>query len=222
MKKNRGYTVIEMLVTVAIIGIILALAAGSWGSIGDRGSVRNAANDFHSALLNARQRAIERQTDVWVVIYPYINRAGVNDSTNNSGAYFIVQDSKDLSFETYYKDTFNPPGAIGPPAANGTLIEEVWLQDYPRKNARFLKNNIAGAYKAPFNTLTAAGCSFCDGPKTRGAVVFSGDGFARFLKNNATEDTTKTVSLSISSFKLPLENVFLAVTGPTGFVTMYP
>ncbi|HEY3448055.1 MAG TPA: type II secretion system protein [Myxococcales bacterium] len=222
MRNDRGYTLIEAMVTIAILGVLMALAVGGWGSLSSKGAVQNAAQDFHSTLLNARQRATERGSDVWVIIYPYIDRTGNDAPNTNPGAYFVVEDV-DLDFKTYYKDTFAPPSSIRPASPNA-LLEQVWLDTYPRHNARFLKTPIASgsAYQAPFNAMGGSGCSFCTGTTKKGAIVFNGEGIARFLNHDASEDYSRSASVTFSSFDIPLENHFLAITGPTGFVGIYP
>lgn len=57
---EAGFTLIEMMVAVAIVAILLAMAAPSFTSTIARGRVTSATNDMVSALSNARTEAIRR------------------------------------------------------------------------------------------------------------------------------------------------------------------
>ncbi len=218
MRKNRGFTLLEVMITVAILGILMALAISGWSSAGERGATAGAAADFHSNLLLARQRAAERGGDVWVVIFPYFNKDGSEDPVNNAGTYILVED-----IELNFRDTYIAAGTPSAITASGNnrILERVWLEEYARSNSRFLETTVSTPYKPPFDALNGHGCQFCVGTPAKGAIVFSGEGNARFLQSDGTPFVARSVSLGISSFRKPLEIFYFAVTGPTGFVGAY-
>lgn len=61
---SGGFTFVEMLMVVAIVGILAALAGPSMLDMVRTSKVRAAASDFYSALLTARSEAIKRRTTV--------------------------------------------------------------------------------------------------------------------------------------------------------------
>ncbi|WP_148215376.1 GspH/FimT family pseudopilin [[Acidovorax] ebreus] len=56
----RGFTVIELMVTVAVLAVLAALAAPSFNSIIERWRVRQAAEELQSTVYMARSEAIKR------------------------------------------------------------------------------------------------------------------------------------------------------------------
>jgi len=62
----RGFTAIELMVTVAVLAILAALAAPSFGSIIERYRTRQAAEDMLGTLYFARSEAIKRSGGVTV------------------------------------------------------------------------------------------------------------------------------------------------------------
>jgi type IV fimbrial biogenesis protein FimT len=61
-----GFTLPELVVTVAIVGVIAALAAPSFNNLIRSQRIKTAANDLVSALLFARSEAVKRNADVTV------------------------------------------------------------------------------------------------------------------------------------------------------------
>ncbi len=57
-KRNRGYTLIELLIVIAIIGLILGVAFPNFQKIQRRIALRAAAGEMRSAFHLARMRAI--------------------------------------------------------------------------------------------------------------------------------------------------------------------
>jgi type IV fimbrial biogenesis protein FimT len=63
----RGFTLLEMLVTVSILGILAVVAIPSLNNIVRENSVRQGASEIFSALMFARSEAVKRNTDIDVV-----------------------------------------------------------------------------------------------------------------------------------------------------------
>lgn len=60
VREQRGFTAIEVMVVVAILGLLAALAAPSFTALMERWRVRQAAEDLASTLTYARSEAIRR------------------------------------------------------------------------------------------------------------------------------------------------------------------
>lgn len=66
-RRASGFTVVELVVTVAIASILLAFAAPSFVKMNARGQVRALGSDLQVTLLRARSEAIARNANVSVV-----------------------------------------------------------------------------------------------------------------------------------------------------------
>jgi type IV fimbrial biogenesis protein FimT len=69
MKKNSfivGFTLVELMVTVAIASVLLAIAAPNFLSLSSSNSAKNAANRLLDSLAYARSEAVTRSVNVTV------------------------------------------------------------------------------------------------------------------------------------------------------------
>ena len=64
--RARGFTLIELMVTVTLLGVLLGVAIPSFRDFMDTQRVKSAAFDMAAALLLARSEAIKRNSDVTV------------------------------------------------------------------------------------------------------------------------------------------------------------
>lgn len=58
--RHDGFTAIELMVTIAVLGVLMALAAPSFKSLTDKWRVRNAVEALQDTLYFARSEAIKR------------------------------------------------------------------------------------------------------------------------------------------------------------------
>ena len=63
---KRGFSVIELMVVLAILGILASLAAPAFNESIASTRVKTVASDIHLSLLRARSEAIKRNNDVTV------------------------------------------------------------------------------------------------------------------------------------------------------------
>ena len=68
--REIGFTLLELMIIVAILGILIALAAPSFTSLLERRKIIAAAEAIQSDLRWARSEAIKRNTDVTVSFTP--------------------------------------------------------------------------------------------------------------------------------------------------------
>lgn len=216
-----GFTLLETMIVLAIIGVLSSLAAATMSGVQQRAAPQNAAHDLYSTVARARARAVERGADVWVLVFPSVNKLGVDGA--GGGAYFLYEDP-DANFSS--GGTVNyanfPTTGVTTPGENDKLLASVWLDDSPAKGALFGKpTNISST--GPFASISwaASGCTFCSGSPLRGAIVFNGDGAARFVDGDGATVSGRVAGLSIKGRTAPNAGLLLGVASATGFISSY-
>jgi prepilin-type N-terminal cleavage/methylation domain-containing protein len=116
---NGGYTLIEVLVVVILIGVIAAIAAPSWLTFVAQRRVGEANDLVYRALQDAQGQAkkkkvhysvsfIVQSDDTKIAVYPTRNP----NVTNSDGSYAYVDLTKDATFVTW--KSFNQELGIKP------------------------------------------------------------------------------------------------------------
>lgn len=75
--KQTGVTLIELMVSIAVLAILLALAVPSFNEFRERQALRGAADNFVAAIGLAKQEAVKRDTWVRVDFKPVSATSGV-------------------------------------------------------------------------------------------------------------------------------------------------
>lgn len=154
----RGFTLIEMMTTVAVLGVVAAISYGSLDRMLSRARARGAYQEFVATMQRTREEALVRgvptflrlvrpeSTDAGLVLESYVDARAQLDQNDF--------DPEDEAFRLLSRKEFPATLTLQTPAAAPTLT-------------------------APFSSLAAAtDCSFCE---LSGAsfIVFGSDGSAR-------------------------------------------
>ena len=67
-RTNQGFTMIELMITIAILAALAALAAPSFTDFIERARLRSSVEEVVSFLATARQEAVKRDRDVTVAV----------------------------------------------------------------------------------------------------------------------------------------------------------
>ncbi|PTL77654.1 GspH/FimT family pseudopilin [Vitiosangium sp. GDMCC 1.1324] len=213
-RRDGGFTLIEVMVVVAIIGVLTALSMVAYDSVGKRGALQNAAFDLQGTLTLARSEAVSRGYPIWIVLYTTASRKAPTGTTGQ-GAFLMVEDTKNDFVRA-------PAGLFALPLKSAVGVPSVYfLEDYS-KQVRFeaATPGVAGRYSQPFSTLNVQTCGFCSGTPLRGAIVFNPDGSARFVDGQGQYIAVANQALAFSSLDRKNQYLF-AISGPSGYVAAF-
>lgn len=90
--KQRGFTLVEMAVTIAVLALILALAMPSIGTWMDNSRIRNATESLQNGLLAARSEAIRRNQNISFFLVSLNDPSAMDNScalSTESGSWVI-------------------------------------------------------------------------------------------------------------------------------------
>jgi type IV fimbrial biogenesis protein FimT len=64
--KARGFTLVELMIVIAIVAILATIAAPSFRAVIAMSRIKSAATDIHLSLVRARSEAIKRNVNITV------------------------------------------------------------------------------------------------------------------------------------------------------------
>lgn len=87
---EKGFTLVEILITIAVLGILLAIAAMSAGDMLDRYKVQGQTKQLYSDLMNARVSAMQRNRIFFVTLAA--NQYAIYEDVYSAAAGAITPD----------------------------------------------------------------------------------------------------------------------------------
>jgi len=170
-RRARGYTLIEVMIVVALVGILAAASVSYIGGFRRRVSLQSMVHELDALMGEARLRAIEDGRDVAVLFFP---PAGARQ-----GRVVVYEDGgvgATSFFDAGAPVNFGNLNPLAPVAGAGSTVVDAL--DMPAGVNIGLSNR--AALPAPLDAIPVnTPCSFCGPPDSRGAVVFNMRGRAR-------------------------------------------
>jgi type IV fimbrial biogenesis protein FimT len=131
MLRNKGFTLLELMIAIAILGVMAGVMAPSFLQWRDRTKVSGDAGNLRAAFETAKLRAIKHNTNAIVVfpdntsyqIYVDTNRNGVRDAGENLIADRTLSSGVTITNNTFTNNdmAFNPRGMANGPNSTGTI-----------------------------------------------------------------------------------------------------
>jgi prepilin-type N-terminal cleavage/methylation domain-containing protein len=124
LEDERGFTLVEVMVTIIMMGIVLAIASSTWFGLVDSRRVDSATNQLAADLRQAHSRATNRLAPQTVTL-----AAGSSEYTM-AGAPRDLDDDPDEDLAVVDSDadvTFNPDGSATLPGGVPTLTRTISL-----------------------------------------------------------------------------------------------
>jgi prepilin-type N-terminal cleavage/methylation domain-containing protein len=177
--RASGFTLIEMLVTVAIIGIVATMVTVGFGRQKPRARLSGTAAELQALLYGARQNALATGHPMVVMVFPSFAPPGAS----GTGRILVYEDGDGTFFSGAAPVNF---GTYLPAAElAGPKSQVVTTMDLSREVAvgPVDGRGAAAVMPAPFDRVPiTAACTFCAGD--RGAIAFDPQGQASFYAGN--------------------------------------
>ncbi len=106
----RGFTLLELVITVAVLSVVLVVAAPSFKNVIETNKMQRLAEELHGFMIQAKSEAVFRNQDLWAHIDVTTDPVDTGEwsikltDSNVSGGVTILS----LSGSPYSNITFNP------------------------------------------------------------------------------------------------------------------
>lgn len=140
MKKIQGFTLIELMVTIAVLAIIAMMAAPTFGDMLDKQNLNRSTQDLIATIRDARAKAVIDRKEVKVLLEQPISDPNTEFLWEPSGKAELVSTLDEISF-----------------VFNGSVKEAPTNSDGDRQDISFEICNKAGGSKSKIVRVSPMG-----------------------------------------------------------------
>ncbi len=212
---SRGFTMVEVVVTVAIVGVLASLAAIGMDRYKPRANLSSTAAQLHALMRGARQNALATGRDTVVMFFPQFQ-----NPLGGTGRVVIYEDGAGTFFSAGAAPNFEAyDPAKAPAGERADVLEKL---DLPRGITVGVGGLPVPALSPPYDRIAAGACTFCgalaDG---RGAVVFSPRGRAYFFGANGSPASVAGGSVALTGYPVIEGYRLLVISAGAGGIRAY-